>query len=166
MLALISAAALLFVRHEQQPPPPPVPPGPSTPISVAVPHYAGNEACGSCHQPEHSSWHGSDHDLAMQVASDASVLGNFKDAKFTYAGTTSTFLRRDGKFIVNTDGPDGQLRDYEIGYTFGVHPLQQYLIDFPMTANRAENRRCRSRGIRDRRSTVVSVGFISTPTTT
>ena len=67
----------------------------------------------------------------MQVASDTSVLGNFNDAKFTYAGTTSTFSKRDGKFIVNTDGPDGQLHDYEIGYTFGVHPLQQYLIDFP-----------------------------------
>ncbi len=62
---------------------------------------------------------------------DTSVLGNFNDAKFTYAGTTSTFSKRDGKFIVNTDGPDGQLHDYEIGYTFGVHPLQQYLIDFP-----------------------------------
>ncbi len=67
----------------------------------------------------------------MQVANDASVLGNFSDAKFTYAGTTSTFSKRDGKFIVTTDGPDGQLHDYEIGYTFGVHPLQQYLIDFP-----------------------------------
>ena len=67
----------------------------------------------------------------MQTASDSSVLGNFNDAKFTYAGTTSTFSKRDGKFIVNTDGPDGQLHDYEIGYTFGVHPLQQYLIDFP-----------------------------------
>ncbi len=67
----------------------------------------------------------------MQVANDKSVLGNFNDAKFTYAGTTSTFSRRDGKFIVNTDGPDGALHDYEIAYTFGVHPLQQYLIDFP-----------------------------------
>ena len=84
-----------------------------------------------CHDAEHAAWHGSDHDLAMQVANDASVLGDFNDAKFTYAGTTSTFSQRDGKFIVNTDGPDGQLHDYEIGYTFGVRPLQQYLIDFP-----------------------------------
>ena len=53
------------------------------------------------------------------------------NAKFTYAGTTSTFSRRDGKFFVNTDGPDGRLADYEIKYTFGVHPLQQYLIEFP-----------------------------------
>jgi tetratricopeptide (TPR) repeat protein len=59
------------------------------------------------------------------------VLGNFADARFTYAGTTSRFFRRGGKFFVNTDGPDGKLADYEIKYTFGVRPLQQYLVEFP-----------------------------------
>ena len=67
----------------------------------------------------------------MQVADEKTVLGNFAGAKFSYAGTTSTFSQRDGKFFVNTDGPDGKLADYEIKYTFGVHPLQQYLIEFP-----------------------------------
>ena len=67
----------------------------------------------------------------MQIADEKSVLGNFGEAKFTYAGTTTTFSRRDGKFFVNTDGPDGKLADYEIKYTFGVRPLQQYLIEFP-----------------------------------
>ncbi len=33
--------------------------------------------------------------------------------------------------MVRTDGPDGKLADYEIAYTFGVFPLQQYLIAFP-----------------------------------
>ena len=33
--------------------------------------------------------------------------------------------------FVNTDGPDGKLADYEIKYTFGVRPLQQYLIEMP-----------------------------------
>jgi Flp pilus assembly protein TadD len=67
----------------------------------------------------------------MQVADEKSVLGNFANAKFAYAGTTSTFSRRDGKFFVNTDGADGKLADFEINYTFGVYPLQQYLIEFP-----------------------------------
>ncbi len=93
--------------------------------------YVGGDACTSCHDKQHGAWKGSDHDLAMQVADDKSVLGNFDNAKITYAGTTSTFSRRDGKFYVNTDGPDGKLADYEIKYTFGVHPLQQYLIEFP-----------------------------------
>ena len=33
--------------------------------------------------------------------------------------------------MVRTEGPDGALHDYEIAYTFGVYPLQQYLIEFP-----------------------------------
>ena len=93
--------------------------------------YVGRSACGECHAREQAAWHGSDHDLAMQVADDKTVLGDFANAKFKYAGTTSTFSRRDGKYFVNTDGPDGKLHDYEIKYTFGVHPLQQYLVELP-----------------------------------
>src|SRR5664279_5252104 len=100
------------------------------PAAILTQHVGG-KACAECHAKEQDAWHGSDHDLAMQVADDKSVLGDFANAKFKYAGTTSTFSRRDGKYFVNTDGPDGKLHDYEIKYTFGVHPLQQYLIEFP-----------------------------------
>src|SRR5262249_5279386 len=43
----------------------------------------------------------------------------------------SRFYRRDGKFFTETDGPDGKLHEYEILYTFGVYPLQQYLVAMP-----------------------------------
>src|SRR5438045_1287575 len=96
-------------------------PSPATaaPANAASAGYVGAVACASCHAKDVAAWKGSDHDLAMQVADEKSVLGNFGDAKFTYAGTTSTFSRRDGKFVVNTDGPDGKVADYEIKYTFG-----------------------------------------------
>jgi tetratricopeptide (TPR) repeat protein len=67
----------------------------------------------------------------MQLAAASTVLGNFHNASFSNNGITSTFFRRDSKFIVRTDGPDGALHDYEIKYTFGVYPLQQYLIAMP-----------------------------------
>jgi predicted CXXCH cytochrome family protein len=67
----------------------------------------------------------------MQHANAQTVLGNFDHARFTDAGLTTMFFTREGKFFVNTDGPDGTLHDYEITYTFGVTPLQQYLIEFP-----------------------------------
>jgi predicted CXXCH cytochrome family protein len=67
----------------------------------------------------------------MQAATAQSVLGNFDNARFTYAGVTSSFFRRGDKFIVKTDGPDGKLHEYEVRYTFGVEPLQQYLIELP-----------------------------------
>ena len=93
--------------------------------------YVGSKACVSCHGKEASEWQKSQHHDAMAEASEKSVLGNFNNTKFNYAGFTSTFFKRDGKFFVNTDGRDGKLTDYEIKYTFGVYPLQQYLVEFP-----------------------------------
>ena len=93
--------------------------------------YVGAQTCAQCHQTEYQHWQSSQHAQAMQPAAEQTVLGDFKDASFTYAGVTSTFFRRDGKFMARTDGPDGTVQDYEITYTFGVYPLQQYLIGFP-----------------------------------
>lgn len=104
-------------------------PAPAPPQAPAT--YVGAAACAACHETEVGAWRGSHHELAMQATSEQSVLGNFAGASFTYAGTTSTFFRRDGRFFVNTDGPDGKLADYEVRYAFGVTPLQQYLIGFP-----------------------------------
>ena len=67
----------------------------------------------------------------MQPPTEDTVAGDFSNARFTYAGVTSTFSRRDGRFVVRTDGPDGHLADYDVKYTFGVAPLQQYLIELP-----------------------------------
>ncbi len=63
----------------------------------------------------------------MQVASDATVLGNFDNSQFTKDGVTSTFSKKDGKFLVRTDGKP---QDFDLPYTFGVAPLQQYLVPF------------------------------------
>ena len=67
----------------------------------------------------------------MQHATAATVLGNFEDTSFDYYGVHSRFFKRDGKFVVETDGPDGKLAVFEIKYTFGIDPLQQYLVEFP-----------------------------------
>ena len=67
----------------------------------------------------------------MDHATDKSVLGDFSDAIFDYYGVKSRFFRKDGKFFVETDGPDGKLAVFEVKYTFGVDPLQQYLVEFP-----------------------------------
>lgn len=92
--------------------------------------FAGSSSCGSCHQQEFSDWQGSHHDLAMQHATAKTVLGNFNNTEFVYNGVRSTFFKRDGEFWVNTDGSQGELADFRINFTFGVYPLQQYLISF------------------------------------
>ena len=93
--------------------------------------YVGLAECTSCHAEQASRWSGSHHDLAMQSVSEQTVLGDFNDASLTHFGVTSSFFKKDGKFLVHTEGPGGELRDYEIKYTFGVEPLQQYLVEFP-----------------------------------
>jgi predicted CXXCH cytochrome family protein len=93
--------------------------------------FVDEASCAKCHEKEYRAWLGSHHQLAMQTATEKTVLADFNDSTFTYYGITSRFFRRDGKFFVHTDGPDGKLADSEISYTFGVSPLQEYLIAMP-----------------------------------
>jgi Tfp pilus assembly protein PilF len=103
-----------------------------TPMAVAAEEtFVGREICASCHEAEAALWQGSDHDKAMQEATESTVLGDFDNASLTHFGVTSTFFRKDGAFFVRTDGPDGSLQQYQIAYTFGFYPLQQYLVAFP-----------------------------------
>jgi predicted CXXCH cytochrome family protein len=97
----------------------------------AVATFVGSDTCAGCHEAEATLWRGSQHQHAMQHATDKSVLGDFNDANFEHYGVRSRFLRKDEKFIVETDGPDGNLATFEVKYTFGIDPLQQYLIEFP-----------------------------------
>jgi tetratricopeptide (TPR) repeat protein len=107
------------------------PPSNIVPVSIPAADFVGVEQCIACHQEQYDDWSGSHHDLAMQHASEETVLGDFNYSSFTYFGITSIFYKKDNLFFVKTDGADGKLCDYQIKYTFGVEPLQQYLIEFP-----------------------------------
>src|SRR5215472_8117022 len=93
--------------------------------------FVGVQDCARCHTAQFEAWKGSHHALAMQKASEVTVLGDFAGVQFENFGVTSTFYRDGDKFMVRTDGPDGALHEYPIAYTFGVYPLQQYLIAMP-----------------------------------
>ncbi|MGB2958907.1 MAG: hypothetical protein WBD30_08460, partial [Bacteroidota bacterium] len=88
-------------------------------MSAAAASFVGRSRCAECHKREHDLWQGSDHDLAMQPATEETVLGDFENASYTYHGVRSEFTRREGKFFVRTDGPDGTLSEYEVSYAFG-----------------------------------------------
>ncbi len=105
--------------------------GAGVPEAGETASFVGREACRPCHQQAYDTWKGSDHDLAMDIASDETVLGQFDDAVFTSKGIETRFFRREEKFFVNTQGPDGTAADFEITYVFGHEPLQQYLVPFP-----------------------------------
>ena len=90
---------------------------------VAAAAFVGSDTCASCHQAEAKLWQASQHKQAMDHATERSVLGDFNDASFDYFGVTSRFFRKDGKFFVETDGPDGKLAVFEVKYTFGLDPV-------------------------------------------
>ncbi len=93
--------------------------------------FTGRESCRECHQKQYDLYQGSDHDMAMDTATEATVLGDFSGITFTQGGVTTRFFRKEGIFCVNTEGPDGKSEDFEIKYVFGARPLQQYLVEFP-----------------------------------
>ena len=93
--------------------------------------FVGSDTCAGCHRTEANLWRGSQHRLAMQHATETSVLGDFHNASFDYYGIHSRFVKSDKKYLVETDGPDGALETFEVKYTFGVDPLQQYIVEFP-----------------------------------
>jgi predicted CXXCH cytochrome family protein len=98
---------------------------------AAAASFVGSTACAGCHQTQAELWRGSQHRHAMDHATEATVLGDFSGVTFDYFGVRSRFFRDNAKFLVETDGPDGKLATFEVKYTFGVDPLQQYLIAFP-----------------------------------
>ncbi|MCP4689404.1 MAG: tetratricopeptide repeat protein [Desulfobacterales bacterium] len=93
--------------------------------------FVTSEKCKSCHRPEYDKWKDSHHYKAMARASEESVLGDFDNAVFEWAGVQTRFYRDKGKFYVHTRGPGGVMGDFEAAYTFGFTPLQQYLVPFP-----------------------------------
>tara|TARA_R110002110_G_scaffold205066_7_gene417146 strand:- start:287832 stop:290096 length:2265 start_codon:yes stop_codon:yes gene_type:complete len=106
-------------------------------VCSAVTHaYSGSETCRNCHAEEYSAWQGSHHDLAMQLPSPETVLGDFDDAEFVYNGITTRFYRQGDTYRVRTDGEDGKLEDFTVKYVFGVYPLQQVLL--PLSRGRLQ----------------------------
>jgi tetratricopeptide (TPR) repeat protein len=97
--------------------------------------FVGRSTCVDCHQKEAEAFRGSDHDLAMDHATDASVLGDFDDATFEHDGLVNRMYRDGERFMVYTEGEDGEMQDFEVKYVFGFSPLQQYMVEFDRPAD-------------------------------
>lgn len=96
---------------------------------LAEPNYVGSEACVECHVDEAKAWRGSHHDLAWTDPTPKNVLADFTGTEFTLDGITSRFTTEDGQFVIETDGPDGQMTRFPVAGVIGVAPLQQYALE-------------------------------------
>jgi predicted CXXCH cytochrome family protein len=120
LVAVVVAVAWSWLWHLRHVDAPPV---------AARAAYARSDVCVACHPGQAKDWATSHHFQAMAPATESTVLGDFTSAEVELDGVTSRFVRRDGKFFVHTDRPDGTLADVEAKFTFGVEPLQQYLVE-------------------------------------
>lgn len=93
--------------------------------------FVDNQSCAGCHAQQFDEWLGSHHDQAMKAANSQTVLGDFNDAEFREGGVTSRFIQREDDFFIHTQGEDGSYADFKVQYTFGIEPLQQYLLELP-----------------------------------
>ncbi|MEM8882434.1 MAG: tetratricopeptide repeat protein [Planctomycetota bacterium] len=94
---------------------------PGTPSASA---YAGTESCRACHAAEYDAWLGSHHDQAMMRPDERTVLADFGNTTFEHEGMRARFFREGDAYRAEVDG-----KTYDVAYTFGVAPLQQFLFD-------------------------------------
>ena len=102
---------------------------PVKPVVQGPAEYVGTPVCASCHEVEHAGWLGSHHDLAMQKATPETVLGDFNGVTVKYYKETVRFVRDGDAFAVEALGADGKRARFPVIYTFGVEPMQQYLLE-------------------------------------
>lgn len=133
---LLAVAGIGWFLFSSQPAPvpmapvskPAVQPVKPPPVAQAPASMVDEQQCQGCHSTQVKDWQGSHHQLAMQEANTETMLGDFNDVTFKAEGETTRFSRKDDGFWVNTPGIDGKNTDFKVAYTFGIAPLQQYLI--------------------------------------
>jgi tetratricopeptide (TPR) repeat protein len=141
VLAAVLAAVVAVVLVPRTPPVPVEPPAvASAPAAVAASAPAAprepaawvdDAGCASCHASAAQAWRRSHHAHAMAAPAAETVKGDFRGTRFRHRGVETRFSLRDGRYGVRTDGPDGRPADFEVAWTFGWSPLQQYLIAMP-----------------------------------
>lgn len=93
--------------------------------------YVGRSSCVECHAEAVAKWEGSHHFHAMELPDSQTVRGDFNGTTFTHHGVVSRFLKEGDSYQVETENESGERETFEIKYTFGWEPLQQYLVEFP-----------------------------------
>ncbi|MCL1145917.1 tetratricopeptide repeat protein [Shewanella marinintestina] len=100
------------------------------PNTASSADFVGTFACKSCHEQAFKDWQGSDHDMAMKHADEQSVFGDFNQITINHQNQQYRFFKKQESYWVNLADRQGKLTDYQISFTFGYYPLQQYMVEF------------------------------------
>lgn len=99
-------------------------------VGVNATQYVGSESCKNCHQVQFEGWKGSHHERAMDHANIHSVRGDFGGVSVEFNGKQNRFFKKGDQYWVNIADAKGEFSDYQVKYTFGFEPLQQYMVEF------------------------------------
>ncbi len=94
-------------------------------------NYITSKQCTACHPQQFNAWRESHHAQAMLPATATSVRADFNNIEVSHEKLTANFQRRGDNYFVITQGINGKVEEYQIQYTFGYEPLQQYLVAIP-----------------------------------
>ncbi len=90
--------------------------------------YVGAQKCKECHEESFQEWKQSDHFYSMQKATPEFVRGDF-NTTYSADDMDYRFFEEDSVYKVEVTD-HGKTEIYTVAYTFGWHPLQQYLVQF------------------------------------
>ena len=91
--------------------------------------YTGSASCKNCHEEDYTKWEDSHHFQSMLPPTEEYVLGDF-NTSVILDGVEYTFYKSNDIFRIRTVD-HGETSEYQVVYTFGFYPLQQYLVEFP-----------------------------------
>ncbi len=109
---------------------PPEPVVTATNTTASRQSFVGSEACRSCHVAQYDAWRTSQHANAMREATPSNVAGDFADASVEVEGTRYGFRREGDTFLIDAVDRNDVRRAFPVTHTFGVTPLEQYVVDY------------------------------------
>jgi hypothetical protein len=95
--------------------------------NIRVEDYVGPEVCGSCHSENFTNWQQHPHSRMNQLATVASVLGDFSGVGVEYGGRRAVFLRQGEDFFVEHYTGDILIRRIRITRVIGWRYEQDYV---------------------------------------
>jgi predicted CXXCH cytochrome family protein len=103
-----------------------------SPSDASSGDYLGSAACQRCHEAEHGQWRRSLHINMTRPVAEATIVGDFAEAKrLTAHGRSYEFGRKDGKPFVRVASGDRAPESFQVDYTLGAKRYQGYLSRLP-----------------------------------
>ena len=93
--------------------------------------YLGSKACARCHEEEYAQWERSLHIRMTKPIADATVLGDFANARLTAHGRAFEFSRSAGRPVMRITFGSAAPETFSVDYTLGFKRFQGYLSTLP-----------------------------------